>query len=70
MTLDADFHALLALHGSSRPSVIRVRQEGISGERMAQILIELWASLEEKLDSGTLVTVTAKKVRIRPLPIR
>jgi hypothetical protein len=37
---------------------------------MAQILIELWASLEEKLDSGTLVTVTAKKVRIRPLPIR
>ncbi len=70
VTLDADFHAVLAIHGLSKPSVIRIRQEGIGAERMAQILIDIWISLEETIDRGALVTVTARNVRIRPLPIR
>jgi len=32
VTLDADFHALLALSGADAPSVIRIRRLPISGE--------------------------------------
>lgn len=41
ITLDADFHALLALSGESSPSVVRVRQEGLRAKELAQLLIGL-----------------------------
>jgi predicted nuclease of predicted toxin-antitoxin system len=70
VTLDPDFHALLALSGAERPSVIRVRIENVGGEQMARLMIALWEQYEAQLGNNVLVTVTAQKARIRPLPIR
>jgi predicted nuclease of predicted toxin-antitoxin system len=41
VTLDADFHRQLALAGTSRPSVIRVRIEGLRAEALATLLVQV-----------------------------
>ena len=67
VTLDADFHALLAVSGGSAPSVIRLRIEGLRGEGLADLLQRLWPAVAEDIQHGALVTVTMKTVRIHRL---
>ena len=69
VTLDADFHAILALAGSAGPSVIRIRREGLDGERLARLLTTIWPKIEERIAEGALVTVTEHTLRMRHLPI-
>jgi predicted nuclease of predicted toxin-antitoxin system len=68
-TLDADFHMLLALAGASKPSVIRIRVEGLRGEELARLLVNVLDVCRDDLVEGALVTVTAGKVRVRKLPL-
>jgi predicted nuclease of predicted toxin-antitoxin system len=70
VTLDADLHARLAVSGADRPSVVRIRMEGVPATRMAVLLQAVWARHEVQLDLGAVVTVTEDKTRLRPLPIR
>lgn len=38
VTLDADFHAILAREGRSGPSVVRIRIEGLNAEAQADVV--------------------------------
>ena len=69
VTLDADFHRLLAISGASEPSVVRIREEGLKAEPMVALLLDAVARTAQALAAGAAVTVTARKVRIRVLPI-
>jgi predicted nuclease of predicted toxin-antitoxin system len=69
VTLDADFHALLAVQGSASPSVIRIRREGLSAEDLRDLLVHLLSDHEAALLSGVALSVRAHLVGIRKLPL-
>lgn len=69
VTLDADFHALLALSGALFPSVIRIRIEGMKGEQVASIIQRVEAAAMSDLVSGAAVTVTERRIALRRLPL-
>lgn len=71
VTLDADFHAILARRGNARPSVIRVRVEGLRAEALAALLARVVASSEAALKAGAAVTVgpDGETARVRGLPL-
>ena len=69
VTLDADFHALLATSEAKLPSVIRIRREGLNGKAIADLLLKVWPDIESAVNEGALVTITERSVRVRALPI-
>ena len=70
VTLDADFHALVALAGASSPSVIRIREEGLRGPELANLVVGTVGLCGEDLASGAVITVRGGSVRVRRLPVR
>lgn len=69
VTLDADFHALMATSGATLPSVLRIRKEGLDANAVARLIEEIWPRIEDALAAGAMVTVTDQSVRIRTLPV-
>jgi predicted nuclease of predicted toxin-antitoxin system len=68
-TLDADFHAHLALTRARKPSVIRIRMEGLRGAEIADLLARILRECEADLAAGSVVSVSEKGIRIRRLPL-
>jgi predicted nuclease of predicted toxin-antitoxin system len=69
VTIDSDFHALVALTGETFPSVIRLRMQGLTAQGLTDLLASVLDQCREYLEQGALVTVQSDKVRIRKLPI-
>lgn len=69
VTLDADFHSLLALNGSSRPSVIRIREEGLKGQALARVIVGIARQFEKELEGGCVMSYQGGKIRYRKLPL-
>src|SRR5258707_344436 len=69
VTLDADFHPLLALSGVTGPSVIRIRIEGLRAVDLATLLLDVVKVCRDDLMKGAMVSVTESGVRIRILPL-
>jgi predicted nuclease of predicted toxin-antitoxin system len=69
VTLDSDFHTLLADDSSTSPSVIRIRIEGLKSPQIAEILEQVNVIATPELVAGAAVSVTPVGVRIRLLPL-
>ena len=69
VTLDADFHALLALSRATKPSVIRLRVEGLRADALSQLIVAVISVSETDLVAGAVVTADATRARVRRLPI-
>jgi len=68
VTLDADFHALMALSGSKGPSVIRIRMEGLRAKPLAELIGTVLVQCGGDLTKGALVTVSEDRIRVHRLP--
>lgn len=69
VTLDADFHALLANSLAKEPSVIRIRDEGLKAPELTDAVLELVKSFEKELLCGCAMTMHNGRVRYRMLPL-
>ncbi len=69
VTLDADFHALLALTGAAGPTVIRLRAQGLKAHDACALIESVVARAETDIAAGALISATRKLVRIKRLPI-
>jgi predicted nuclease of predicted toxin-antitoxin system len=69
ITLDADFHAILAVTGADAPSVIRVRMQGLQAEALATLVQKIVERYRAELSSGCMLTVKKRKTTCHVLPV-
>jgi predicted nuclease of predicted toxin-antitoxin system len=69
VTLDSDFHAIVAVAGRAEPSVIRIRREGLRAPELADLVTRVVTQTEPALIHGALVSVSEKSMRIHRLPV-
>ena len=69
VTMDADFHGLLAISGATHPSVIRLRIQGVQANEFANMLLRLAPQFAEAAMFGALITIDERTVRIHRLPL-
>jgi predicted nuclease of predicted toxin-antitoxin system len=71
ISADSDFGTLLALRGSSRPSVVLFRR-GVSKrpDALVSLLLNNLDAIAEDLSAGSAIVFEHHRIRIRKLPIR
>ncbi len=69
VTLDADFHALLALSQAQKPSVIRIRVEGLRSEDLSLLVQYVISQCGDDLEAGAIISVNQFQIRVRRLPV-
>ena len=69
VTYDLDFTALLCAAQTQRPSVIQIRKQGIDIDILADLLATAVHQWGDELHNGAILTLDAKKLRVRLLPL-
>ena len=69
VTLDADFHTHLALAQARKPSVIRIRIEGLRAEEFSELLQRVLHRCADDLQAGAMISVNDFQIRVRRLPV-
>ena len=69
ITLDADFHMLLALAHARKPSVIRIRIEGLRAEEFSELVQNVLNQCPDDLKAGAMISVNDFQIRVRRLSV-
>ena len=69
VTLDSDFHQLLAQSEALQPSVVRIRIEGLSHLAMAERIGQVVHATRGDLAKGVAVSVDEHSIRVHELPL-
>lgn len=70
VTLDHDFHAILAETGAETPSVVLIRMQQTGYVDTGRLILRILGEVEEQLKKGAAVTATRRGIRLRSLPLR
>ena len=69
MTHDLDFSAILAANKGSKPSVVQIRGDNISPDAIGAKVILSLRQMKSELEGGALLSIDAKRTRLRILPL-
>lgn len=68
-THDLDFSAILAATKGKKPSVVQLRTDDLSPEATGELIIQALRQMRDELEAGALLTIDAKRARLRVLPL-
>ena len=69
LTCDLDFGYILAITGSTKPSVIQVRAGELGPDRIGKTVLNAIKLLTADIENGALVTIDPRKTRVTVLPL-
>jgi predicted nuclease of predicted toxin-antitoxin system len=69
-THDLDFGTLLAANKTNCPSVIQIRSQDVTPEKISNTIISVLNKFSENIENGALITIDENKSRVRILPIK
>lgn len=69
LTNDLDFGAILAVGAAIAPSVVQLRAQDVTPERLTDLLTRAPRQHETALEQGALVTIDEARSRARVLPL-
>jgi predicted nuclease of predicted toxin-antitoxin system len=69
VTCDLDFAAILAATRRSRPSVLQIRSDILTPERIGVSVLAAVGQAREELLNGAVLSLDAARARLRNLPL-
>ncbi len=70
LTNDLDFSAILAATRAEGPSVVQLRAQNLAPDALAPLLVNVLRHYSANLASGAILTLDARRSRVRALPLR
>ena len=69
VTYDLDFAALLCAAQGYKPSVVQIRKQGLNYDALVDLLTIAVRQWSDELSKGAILTLDARKCRVRLLPL-
>ena len=69
VTCDLDFSIIMSISHGSKPSVVQIRVQGIPTDRVVDLIMFAIQQYTDELETGVVLTIDAKKSRMRLLPL-